>query len=80
VLLQGLPHGPPVLRGRLHDHFFDLVLDQPVGQSAQRGRRRADLLAFEVEIAVDFDVGHHHRQHLLVDVNARDPVRHRTLL
>jgi hypothetical protein len=80
VLLQGLPHRPPVLRGRLHDDFFDVVLDQPRGQSAQGGRRRADLLAFEVKIAVDFDVGHHDRQHLLVDVNARDPVRHRALL
>ncbi len=27
-----------------------------------------------MEIAIDFDVSHHDRQHLLVDVNSRDPV------
>ena len=80
VLFQGFPHRPPVLRGRLHDDFLDLVLDQPVGQAAQIGRRRPDLLALEVEVAIDLDVGHHDRQHLLVDVNSRDPVRHRSLL
>jgi hypothetical protein len=80
VLFQGLPHRPPVLRGRLHDDFLDLLLDQPVGHSAQISRRRPDLLALEVEVAVDLDVGHHDRQHLLVDVNTRDPVRHRSLL
>jgi len=56
------------------------VLDQPVGQATQIGRRRADLLALDVEVAVDLDVGHHDRQHLLVDINSRDPVRHRSLL
>ena len=76
VLFQRFPHRPPVLRGRFHDDFLDLLLDQPVGQAAQIGRRRPDLLALEVEVAVDLDVGHHDRQHLLVDVNSRDPVRH----
>ena len=79
VLFQGFPHRPPVLRGRFHHDFLDFVLDQPVGQSAQIRRRRADLLAFEVKVPVDLDVGHHNRQHLLVDVNSRDPVRHRSL-
>lgn len=27
VVLQRVPHRTPVLRGRLHDDFFDLVLD-----------------------------------------------------
>ena len=80
MLFQRFPHRPPVLRGRLHDDFLDLLLDQPVGQAAQIGRRRADLLALEVEFAVDLDVGHHDRQHLLVDVDSRDPVRHRLSL
>jgi hypothetical protein len=35
VLFQGFPHRPPVLRGRFHDDFFNLVLDEPVGQAAQ---------------------------------------------
>jgi hypothetical protein len=80
VLFQRFPDRPPILRGRLHDDFLDPVLDQPVGQAAQIGRCRSDLLALEVEIAIDLDVGHHHRQHLLVDVNSRDSVRHRSLL
>jgi hypothetical protein len=33
-----------------------------------------------VKVAVDLDVGHHDREHLLVHVNSRDPVWHRTLL
>ena len=37
-------------------------------------------LAFEAGLAVDLDVGHDDRQHLLVDVNSCDPVRHRPLL
>jgi hypothetical protein len=28
---QGFPHRPPILRGRLHDDFLDLMRDQPVG-------------------------------------------------
>ena len=72
--------GRQVLRGRLHDDFLDVLRDQPVGQAAQIGRRRPDLLAVEVKVAVDLDVGHHDREHLLVDVNSRDPVRHRSLL
>ena len=39
VLFQRFPHRPPVLRGRFHDDFLDLVLDEPVGQRAQIGRR-----------------------------------------
>ena len=80
LLFQRLPHRPPVLRGRFHDDFLDVVLDQPVGQAAQIGRRRPDLLAVEMKVAVDLDVGHHDREHLRVDVNSRDPVGHRSLL
>jgi hypothetical protein len=80
MLFQRFPHRPPVLRGRLHDDCLDFVLDQPVGQAPQVDRCRADLLPLEVEVAVNRDVGHRDRQHLLVDVNSRDPVRHRPLL
>lgn len=48
------------------------MLDQLVGQATQIGRNRADLLTLEVEVAIDLDLGHHDRQHLLVDVNSRD--------
>ncbi len=64
-MFQSLPDWPPVLRGRLHDDFLDLLFDQPRGQSAQIGRCRADLLVYEVKVAVDFDIGHDDRQHLL---------------
>ena len=72
--------GRQVPRGRLHDDFLDLVFDQPVGQATELDRRRADLLALEVEVVVDLDVGHRDGQHLLVDVYSRNPVRHRPLL
>ena len=48
MLFQRFPHRPPVLRSRLHDDFLDLVLDQPVGQTTQVDRCRADLLTLEV--------------------------------
>jgi hypothetical protein len=80
VLLQGFPHRSPVLRGRFHHDFLDLALDQPVGQLPQVAGAGPDLLAVEVVLAVDLDVGHDDRQHFLVDVNSRDPVRHRALL
>jgi hypothetical protein len=35
MLFQRFPHRPPVLRGRLHDDFLDVLLDQPVGQAAR---------------------------------------------
>jgi hypothetical protein len=56
------------------------VFDQPVGQATELDRRGANLLTFELEVAVDFDVGDRDGQHLLVDVYPRDPVRHRPLL
>jgi hypothetical protein len=80
MLLERFPHRPPVLRGRFHHNFLNLALDQPVSQTMQVERRCAGLLAFEAEVAVDFNVGHHDRQHLLVDVNSCDPVGHRLLL
>jgi hypothetical protein len=43
MLFQGFPHRPPVLCGRLHDDFIDVVVDQPVGQATEIDRRRADL-------------------------------------
>jgi hypothetical protein len=57
MLFQGFRHRPPVLRGRLHHDFIDLVFDQPVGQATELDRRGANLLTFELEVAVDFDVG-----------------------
>ena len=56
---------------------------RPVSQSARPRRSLGvvpDLLAVEVKGAVDLDVGHHDREHLLVHVNSRDPVRHWPLL
>jgi hypothetical protein len=37
ILLQGLPHRSPVLRGRFHHDLFDLAFDEPVGERAQLG-------------------------------------------
>jgi len=56
------------------------MLDEPISQLAQVRWGGPDLLAFKLVVAVDLNVGHHHRQHLFVDVNSGDPVRHRSLL
>jgi hypothetical protein len=50
VQLQRFPDRTPILRGRFHDDFFDLALDQPVGQRAQVGGARPDLLAIELKV------------------------------
>ena len=65
--VPGLPTPVAVLRGRLHDDFLDVMLDEPVREATQVARRRADLLVLEVEVVVDLDVSHRDRQHLLVD-------------
>src|SRR5262249_22864560 len=67
----------PAYCRRLHDDFLDLALHEPVGERPQLRWAGPDLLAFEVVLPVDLDVGHDDGQHLLVHVDSRDVVRHR---
>ena len=76
VAFQRVPHRAPVLRGRLHHDFFDLVLDQPLGQEAQLAGRRAELPPFKLPVPFDFHVRDHDRQHRLVHVDSCDPIGH----
>ena len=80
VPLQRLPHRPPILRGRLHHHFLDLALDEPLSKRAQLDGAGPDLEPFEMVVTLDLDVSHRDGQHLLVHVDSRDLVRHRPLL
>jgi hypothetical protein len=64
------------LRGRFHDYFFDPLLDQPLGQHVQFSGGSAELAAIKLILAFPGDVGHHHSQHLLVNVNCCDSIRH----
>jgi hypothetical protein len=77
VSFQGRPHGLPILRGRFHHDFYDVLLDQPLGQGPQLGRSAAKLATVKREFADDFHIRHHHREHPFVHVDSCDPVRHR---
>src|ERR1035437_6207208 len=77
VPLQRSPHPLPVLRGRFHDYFLDLLLVQPLGQQVQLTGSSAELSALKLILAFPSDVSHHYRQHLLlVNVNCCDSIRH----
>jgi hypothetical protein len=80
VQLQRLPDGSPILRGRFHHDFLDLAFNEPVRERAQFRGARPHFQTLEAVIVIDFDVRHDDGQHLLVDVNSRDLVRHRPLL
>src|ERR1019366_4617333 len=76
VLLQRSPNRLPVLRGRFHDYFFDLLLVQPLGQHMQFTGGSAELAPLKPILTFPGDVGHHDRQHLLVNVYCCDSIRH----
>ena len=80
VAFQRVPHRAPVLRGRFHHHFLDLLLDQPLGEEAQMARRRTELPAFKVPVPLDLHIRDHHRQHRFVHVDSRDSIGHTFLL
>jgi hypothetical protein len=67
------------LRGRFHHDFFDLALREPLRQGSQLRRAGAHRPAFKEKLAIDLDVGHYDGEHLLVHIDARDPIRHRPL-
>ena len=71
-----LPRWPPVLRGRFHDDFLDLLLVQPLGQHVQFTGRSTELAALKLILAFPGDISHHDRQHLLVNVNCCDSIGH----
>ena len=72
VPLKRLPHRSPILRGRLHHHFFDLALDEPLSKGAQLDRVGPHLEPLEVDVTLDLDVSHRDGQHLLVHVDSCD--------
>jgi len=78
--LQRSPHRFPVLRRRFHHRFLDFLFEQPFGERSQLFRVAAEQPPFKLVFTVDFDVRHNHCQHLLMDINSRDPVRHNLLL
>src|SRR5580700_3899024 len=75
-----LPERLPILRRRLHDYFFGLLLDEPRSQRSQLFRVAAKHPSLKLVFAFDFNVGHNYSQHLLVNIDSRYPVRHRLLL
>src|SRR5215470_10155512 len=80
IPFQSFPHGFPILRRRLHDYFFDFLLDEPRSQRSQLFRVAAKHPPLKLVFAFDLNVAHNYSQHLLVDIDCRYPVRHRLLL
>src|SRR5207249_11266885 len=80
IPFQCSPTWFPILRRRLHDYFFGLLLDEPRSQRSQLFRVTAKHPSLKLVFAFDFNVGHNYSQHLLVDIDSRYPVRHRLLL
>src|SRR6266567_4078818 len=80
IPFQCSPYGFPILRRRLHDYFFGLLLDEPRSQRSQLFRVTAKHPSLKLVFAFDFNVGHNYSQHLLVDIDSRYPVRHKLLL
>src|SRR5215472_3818619 len=76
ISFERFPHWFPVLGGRFHDHFFNLLLEQPCCQRSQLFGVAAKLLPLKLVLAIDFDVRHNHSQHLFVDINPRYPIGH----
>src|SRR4029077_8602914 len=80
IPFQCFPYGFPILRRRLHDYFFGLLLDEPRSQRSQLFGVAAKHPPLKLVFAFDFNVGHNYGQHLLVNIDSRYPVRHRLLL
>ena len=78
VLLQRLPHWSPILRCRFQNYFLDLLLDQPFGQQLQLVRATAELSPLKIVFPFDSNIGHHYGQHLLMNIDSRYPVRHKS--
>jgi len=64
------------LRGRFHRDFLDLLFKQPLGKQAQLARAGVKPPSLKLVLAIDFDVGEDHMQHLLVNIDSCDLVRH----
>ena len=80
IPFQCFPPGFPVLGRRFHDHFLDLLLEQPCSQRSQLLRVAAKLSSLKVELTIDFHVRHNHGQHFFVNIDSRYPVSHKPLL
>ena len=80
VPLQRAPYRLAVLRGRFHNHFLDLLLDQPLGEQVQLIGGRAELAPLKFTLAFPGYISHHYRQHLLVHVDCCDSISHHVLL
>src|SRR5664280_3492495 len=80
VPLQRPPYRLPVLRGRFHHYFLDLLLDQPLGQQMQLIGGGAELAPLKLILVFPSDVSYHYRQHLLVHVDRCDSISHHVLL
>ena len=79
-VLQRLPHRAPILCGRFHHHFLDLLRHQPRRQVPEFAGAGAHAPVSKLIGPFHGDVRDHDREHPLVHVNPGYSVRHRPLL
>src|SRR5215469_10460749 len=77
VSFQCTPQRFPILGSEFHNHFLDLLLDEPLRQPLQLLRVASVPASLKLVLVVDFDVSHHDRQLLLMDINSSYRIRHR---
>src|SRR4030095_11973423 len=70
----------PILRGRFHDHFLNLLGDQPVRQSAQFTWTGSHFPPLKLVLALHGYVRDNHGQHSLVHIDPGNSVCHLRLL
>src|SRR5256884_153750 len=74
------PHWFPILGSRFHDYFFGLLLEQPCRQRAQLFGVAAKHPPLKLVFAFYFDVRHHYRQDLFMNIDSGYSVGHSFLL
>jgi len=76
VPFQRTPYWFPILGGGFHDHFLDLLLDEPFRQCSQLLRVAPVPALLKLVLVVDFHISHNHSQLLFVYIDSRYPIRH----
>src|SRR6266478_2900851 len=77
ISLHCSPNRLPVLRGRFHHHFLDLLLDEPFRQHPQLLRIAAVPASLKLIFIFDFDVSHNHGQPFFMNIDSRHSIRHK---
>jgi hypothetical protein len=73
---ERFPDWFPILGGRFHDHFLDLLLEQPCSQRSKLFWVATKHPPLKLVLTVDLNVRHNYGQHLFMNIDSRYPVSH----